>query len=505
MKGSRRWGALATVCVVGAVWCGEASGQARRANYDGVLLGERSTGLGGAYTAVADDAAAFYYNPAGLVQIPRSGLSLSANTYGYRRSVAQGALSSPSESKDLVEEGLQIFPNSVVYVLPLGIRRKGGLRHAVALGFMVPLAYSYEGSQNLSLPEAGDSSDVYTAIDEVTYQAGAAYSLRLGPVMFGASVLALYANLSEQEHYIETLSDSESADRYQSFSNTNATYLGLTGDFGALWYPGGEVGDGFSVGLKVGFPAGKLWSNASVSAGESASSISRDFDDPDKLVVDELYQDVYRELAGTSTLRRPWQFSLGAAWRAPSGLLFSSDVRLYLPTEEYALVGGTLQEPNRSSLELSDEFTDLIRGIDLRIFEPEHGLVINGALGASIPVTEEYALLAGAFTDFSAITDAVYEETGVDQIDRFGATLGVRKGDDSHTLTIATVGRYGAGRSPGFAYDGDGFPDDYDAELVEWSVTLVVAGTAVLGDDEEEALPPAGDGATEASEASDGR
>ncbi|MCP5496600.1 MAG: hypothetical protein H7A23_18790 [Leptospiraceae bacterium] len=45
------------------------------------LYGSRSSGLGGAFTAVADDPSGAYYNPAGLIFSPNDSLSISGNAY----------------------------------------------------------------------------------------------------------------------------------------------------------------------------------------------------------------------------------------------------------------------------------------------------------------------------------------------------------------------------------------------------------------------------------------
>ncbi len=50
-------------------------------HYNSTIIGERPAGMGGAYTAVSDDAAGLYYNPAGTVYSFGSNLSVSANAY----------------------------------------------------------------------------------------------------------------------------------------------------------------------------------------------------------------------------------------------------------------------------------------------------------------------------------------------------------------------------------------------------------------------------------------
>ncbi|MGE0173063.1 MAG: OmpP1/FadL family transporter [Oligoflexales bacterium] len=53
-------------------------------HYNNIIIGDRALGLGGAYTAIADDASGVYYNPAGLGFALSNDISGSANAF-YKR------------------------------------------------------------------------------------------------------------------------------------------------------------------------------------------------------------------------------------------------------------------------------------------------------------------------------------------------------------------------------------------------------------------------------------
>lgn len=72
--------ALATLSLLSA------SAYADQFHYSNLVVGERAMGLGGAFTAVADDASAIIYNPAGLGFALSNDLSGSANAF-YQRKV----------------------------------------------------------------------------------------------------------------------------------------------------------------------------------------------------------------------------------------------------------------------------------------------------------------------------------------------------------------------------------------------------------------------------------
>lgn len=54
--------------------------------------GDRASGLGGAYTAVADEPSGAYYNPAGLAFAVGNELSVSVNAYHISQTVYQNVL-----------------------------------------------------------------------------------------------------------------------------------------------------------------------------------------------------------------------------------------------------------------------------------------------------------------------------------------------------------------------------------------------------------------------------
>ena len=54
-------------------------------NYINDHIGDKATGLGGAYCAISDDPSGAYYNPAGLVFALENQISLSVNNYKFKR------------------------------------------------------------------------------------------------------------------------------------------------------------------------------------------------------------------------------------------------------------------------------------------------------------------------------------------------------------------------------------------------------------------------------------
>ena len=60
-------------------------------HYKNLIVGDRASGMGGAYTAISDDPSGLYYNPAGIVYSQGTNVSASANAS------RQAAIFSPKE------------------------------------------------------------------------------------------------------------------------------------------------------------------------------------------------------------------------------------------------------------------------------------------------------------------------------------------------------------------------------------------------------------------------
>ncbi len=76
-------------------------------HYNNMLIGDRASGLGGAYTAISDDAAGLYYNPAGIVYSEDLKLSASVNALHTSKMTYKGVLG----SGDWVRESSSLVPN----------------------------------------------------------------------------------------------------------------------------------------------------------------------------------------------------------------------------------------------------------------------------------------------------------------------------------------------------------------------------------------------------------
>ena len=85
-------------------------GVALAENYDPYPIGPRASGMGGAFTAIADDAAGVYYNPAAPADTTSETISLSTSLYGFVGGRERNAL---GQDEHYQYNNYQVIPSSV--------------------------------------------------------------------------------------------------------------------------------------------------------------------------------------------------------------------------------------------------------------------------------------------------------------------------------------------------------------------------------------------------------
>ena len=209
----RRWTSAACAALLLLL---PVAARAGSSTYQDVLVGERASGMGGAFTALADDASAAYYNPAGLATVGSQNLSLSANVFDYQAQRLHGYF----RGQDLRASSVSFFPSDWYTVIHT-------TRATYAIAVIVPESLSATATGNFS--DNGTRLQFNSNQSVQTYLIGPSVGLALTPrLSVGAAAYLLYGRYSNNFH--GTLSDQSGLDEvFQQITGYQVGALGLAG------------------------------------------------------------------------------------------------------------------------------------------------------------------------------------------------------------------------------------------------------------------------------------
>lgn len=370
------------------------------ANYQNYVVGERAAGMGGAVTASADGVDAVFYNPAGLADVPKNSISLSASLYGFQNQWVKGYW---YPSQDLDVSSFVSIPTTFGSVWKLSDRS------AVALAAFIP---DRSSSNDL---EAFVDTDHYFKFsqEDQTLWIGPSIGWRLDEKFsVGASLFGVYRTFSWFRDYFYAnywLALSEDI----MYSN-----LSLLAVLGAKY----DLDENWLLGLRLQTPNIRL-------TGKGNYLFKRSyFDSSERLVYfQSWYMDEVKSLN-----RLPTQLTAGVAYRVPGVYSFGADVSLHLPVSFNRVEG-------------YDQF-----GV-YRDWPLERKFTVDLSLGGEYFLADVYPVRLGLFTSrSSAPAPDVLTSYYPPQINKYGLTASVGRESENTTINLGLNYVWGNGKFLGF-------------------------------------------------------
>ena len=226
---------------------GARTGSASDFNYADVFPGDRAAGMGGAYTAISNDATGTYYNPAGLVHAPYASVSVSANAFAWRNQTLRDAF----VGEDVEFESSSFYPSAVASAVKLEDHPE------LAFGFSVVVPHAISASsKQVFRPELYEGIDTQIGSDFetslTTYQLGPSAALSLAPSLsVGITLYGIYGSSSSRIGFTtqQTIEGPEGVPLVTDFrfQSTEDTSLGVASIVGVLWSPS----EGVELGLAL--------------------------------------------------------------------------------------------------------------------------------------------------------------------------------------------------------------------------------------------------------------
>jgi long-subunit fatty acid transport protein len=382
-------------------------------HYTNLLIGDRASGMAGAYTAVSDDATGLYYNPAGTAYTMGRSFSASVNAY----------YSTEKKYKDViggngwVRTSSSLLPNYFGVVQPFG-RFKIGISYAVPESIIEDQSQTFHdlqlGAAIRDLPQnAGVTITSYTINfnnESTTYNFGPSIATELSDNISAGFTLYYFQhkNLTILNQIIKTSNDGyELSNLY-----THVDEWGLRPILGVMWSPMDKVSIGLAVSKVM-----LLSSDTSVQQTYERRGIAYAYDTNNDGIADTTLTDEVSLPDGQSSTdekrKYPTQVSLGVAWFASPSLLVSGDINHYTQVKEQAA-----EEVN------------------------------NIAVGAEYYFTRNWAMRGGFFTDFAntpKISSGRINQ--LEHIDLYGGTVSISRFTRNTSVTLGGGYTYGDGKA----------------------------------------------------------
>ncbi|TAL16388.1 hypothetical protein EPN96_09660 [bacterium] len=369
-------------------------------HYVNMIIGDRASGMGGAYTAVSDDPSGMYYNPAGIVFGSGDEMSASMNAYQKTRTTYENL--EELGGIDWNRESGALIPNF------FGVTRNFG-DWAIGFSYAVPDSSIEDQNQEFL--------DLNASVDRFLIN----FREEINVLLFGPSIawapdkdlsVGLTLNYFSRKHDLinnQMLFFNDGTSHWQNnYFKSNES--GLHPILGVMWTPADRV----SVGARL---AHTFLFDSDIRIQQSSRGYITSLDppvyDPDTLTATLTNTDSKREY--------PYEIGVGAAWFPNNQFMLSGDFTYWTSTGE----------------------TD---------FDPGKAATWNAAVGMEYYPSRSWALRAGLFTNRASTDEVETGEANQDpHVDIFGGTLSGTLFSKGTSITIGGVYSRGAGDAQLFA------------------------------------------------------
>ena len=383
---------MALSLVMIGLW--ESSAFADEYHYNNILIGDRSSGMGGAYTAVSEDPSGLYYNPAGVVYASGNSLSGSMNSYHSSATTYKDVLGG---NQDWERKSSSILPNFFGVIQTLG-EGKVGFSYAVTDDIVEDQDQTF--SNILTSLGVADTFKINFNNQDNTFLMGPSYAKKINDDL--SLGITLYSYFREQERILNLLLVYPSADYDWTNQYLHIKESGLTPVLGAMWSPFEKVSLGLSIRKTMILESETtLQSICRGAVGGSCTNAT------------------VTQTTATSDekLSYPLTTTIGMAYFASDALLLSGDFSYYF--------------------EAGDGLS-------------EKAATWNGAIGVEYYLNPDWALRGGLFTNHAntnALESGVTAYNQPEHIDLYGGSLSISHFSKSSSITLGASLNMGDGEA----------------------------------------------------------
>lgn len=363
-------------------------------HYNNLLIGDRASGMGGAYTAVSDDATGMYYNPAAIVYVGDRNFSASVNAYYSQSKKIENVVGTrPYERKSSA-----LLANYFGIVKPLG-------KYKIGFSYAVPDAVSEDQHQTF---ENVDSFVSRLTINlnnkDNTINIGPSIAMEISDKL--AVGVTLYGHQRDALVILNQFQERPDTTTHWENKYFRLSEMGVRPILGVSWAPAEKL----SLGLSM--------SQTYVLNSETKSQRTCWDSTADICIVNGLTPSIQVPYISQSGIKRqyPFRTAIGAAYFVDRNLLFSGDVTYHTA-----------------------------------VHDPVYGdkmATVNAAVGTEYYLSKKWAVRAGLYTNMASSPSIQAGVTNIEEhINMYGVSLSVSNFSGSSSVTLGGSVRYGQGQA----------------------------------------------------------
>lgn len=361
-------------------------------HYNNMLIGDRATGMGGAYAGVSDDPSGLYYNPAGIVYTTGRNLSASVNAY-YNTS---------KEYKNVIggngweRKATSLLPNFFGIVQPLG-KFKFGFSYAVPDSITEDQDQTFGGSLPTSLGSPAVRYTINFNNEDNTYLIGPSIAGELTSSLSAGLTLYMYHRSNQTIlNQLIVLQDGRYEWSNQYIERVERGYKPI---LGVMWTPAEKLSIGVSL-AKIMVYSSSVMSQTTIKDANAAT--------PNDFTSIEV---------GDSTRKKyPYELRVGAGYFPSSSVLVSADAAYYT------------------------KVADPVNGDRVN--------VLNLAVGTEYFLSRSWALRGGVYSDMANTPKLDPSRTNQDEkIDLYGMSLSISNFSRNTSVTLGGTLTMGSGKA----------------------------------------------------------
>ena len=443
--------------------------RAQRTNYQEILVGDRSAGLGTAFTGLANDSSAIYYNPAGLLQQEHATVTGGLYLQAFQTVEIAGGVRTDYGTFDLEDNSRPTFPAFVASTINVGPRDEQGRRPHV-IGITSFRLRNQDGrlSESFLNPDTGLEDTFRLNVRDRTTYYGVSFSTRFSEETSGGVSLFLSEQKLRHEQEVVRVTGPVPFDistSQLSFADvtlrTKAYYALLR--FGALH----RISEQLQIGGMLQLPGVRIKARTNFERQFAAYDLTTN---PGSAIY--AYSDDDDVQTRTPI---PLELRLGVAYRHSEHYLLTVDLSFVSPV----LDRETFDIPGIPGSPVSSVYYPQ---------STQRRAIVNVSAGFEWRVARVLMLQLGAYTNFSSAMpiDEPTNQFAPPDIDTFGFTVAAVLHNRRRGLAVGVTTELGRGTSLGYNLSPDFMAGEtvyYPAESRRKVIYLSITGATQVVED----------------------